>query len=62
MSDMPQGPWMELAADFKGPLSSGELLLVVIDEYSRFPIVKAISTNTAEVVIKVLIYLVDQMI
>ena len=54
MSVMPQGPWMELAADFIGSLSSGEILLVVIDEYSRFPIVKAIRTNTAEVVIKVL--------
>jgi transposase InsO family protein len=54
MSEMPQGPWVELAADFKGPLSCGELLLVVIDEYSRFPILKAINTNTAEIVIKVL--------
>jgi hypothetical protein len=50
MSEMPQGPWIELAADFKGPLSSGELLLVVIDEYSRFPILKSINTNTAEIV------------
>jgi hypothetical protein len=48
MSKMPQGSWLELAADFHGPMPCGNKLLVVIDEYSRFPIVKILKSTTAE--------------
>ena len=39
---LPDGPWQDLAMDFKGPLPSGEYLLVVIDAYSTmcFPIIE----------------------
>ena len=37
MTTLPSGPWMEAAVDLAGPFPSGEYLLVVIDEYSRFP-------------------------
>nr|XP_058973198.1 uncharacterized protein K02A2.6-like [Pocillopora verrucosa] len=37
MTQLPNAPWKELAMDFLGPLPSGEYLMVVIDEYSRFP-------------------------
>ena len=33
---LPTGPWKMLAMDFLGPFPSGDYLLVVIDEYSRF--------------------------
>ena len=33
---LPNGPWESLAVDYHGPLPSGDYVLVVIDEYSRF--------------------------
>ena len=35
MSPLPSGTWRHVAADFYGPLPSGQTLMVVIDEYSR---------------------------
>ena len=49
MSQLPSGPWKELSMDFCGPFPSGDHLLVVTDDYSRFPeaeIVKSTSANT----------------
>lgn len=36
MSEVPSNPWTNLSADFCGPLPTGEYLLVVVDEYSRY--------------------------
>ena len=52
-SNFPDGPWLELAADFYGPLPSGEKLLVLVDEFSRFPIVKILKSTTSEAIILV---------
>ena len=38
--------------DFLGPLPTGEMLLVVIDQHSRFPEVEIMTTTTAAVVIQ----------
>ena len=49
MTTHPQAPWQYLSADICGPLPSGDMQLVVIDEYSRNPevgIVLSISVNT----------------
>ena len=46
MTPLPSAPWKELAADFLGPFPSGDHLLVVIDEHSRFPEVE-ITTSTS---------------
>ena len=54
MSNMPIGAWSELSADFHGPLLCGTYLLVVMDEYSRYPIVKSVKSTKAETVIPVL--------
>ena len=35
-TQLPNGPWESLAVDYHGPLPSGDYVLVVIDEYSRF--------------------------
>ena len=51
MSPMPKGPWMELSMDFCGPLPSGEYLLVVVDEFSRYPVVEITRSTAAETVI-----------
>ena len=54
MTELPKQPWEELSADFKGPLSNGEYLLVIIDDYSRYPVVQSITSTSANAVIPVL--------
>ncbi|XP_052806251.1 uncharacterized protein K02A2.6-like [Mya arenaria] len=54
MSEMPSGPWMNLSADFCGPLQTGDYLLVTVDEYSRYPIVEIVKSVSANTVIPVL--------
>ena len=54
MSEMPDKPWTYLSADFCGPLPTGDLLFVIIDEHSRYPIVEIIKSDSASTVIPVL--------
>ena len=54
MSVLPDRPWKMLSADFGGPYPSGHYCLVVIDEYSRFPVVEVLSSTSASCVIPVL--------
>jgi hypothetical protein len=58
MSDMPSGPWENLSADFCGLVSTGEYPIVVIDEYSRFPVVETIKSTSANATILVLYKLI----
>lgn len=51
MTPLPQAPWQFFSADFCGSLPSGDLLLVVIDEYSRYPEVEIIRSTSANTVI-----------
>ena len=51
MTPLPDGPWKEVAIDFAGPYPSGEYLMVVIDEYSRFPEVEILTFTSARAVI-----------
>ncbi|XP_060569033.1 uncharacterized protein K02A2.6-like [Ruditapes philippinarum] len=53
MSELPSGPWLNISADFCGPLENGDYLLVVIDEYSSYPIVEIIKNISANTVIPV---------
>jgi hypothetical protein len=48
---MPKGPWEDVAADYMGPLPSGEYLLVVIDYFSRFMEVDIVRTATSKATI-----------
>ena len=54
MSELPSGPWKNLSADFCGPLETGDYLFVVIDEYSRYPVVEIVKSVSANTVIPVL--------
>ena len=54
MSPMPPGPWQHVSMDFCGPLPSGEYLLVLVDEYSRYPIVEIVRSVSAAAVLPVL--------
>ena len=52
MSELPASPWSDIAIDFFGPLPTGETLLVVIDLYTRFPLVEVMKRTTVELVIE----------
>ncbi|XP_014665040.1 PREDICTED: uncharacterized protein K02A2.6-like [Priapulus caudatus] len=51
MSPLPAEPWAEVSVDFNGPLPSSEMLLVVTDDYSRFPEVEIVLSTAAKTVI-----------
>ena len=53
MSVLPRGPWLEVSIDFCGPLPIGEYLLVMVDEFSRYPIVEVVRNTAAETVVPV---------
>ena len=48
---LPKAPWKEISIDFCGPFPSGDCLLVVIDDYSRFPEVEILTSTSARAVI-----------
>ena len=48
---MPNGPWLTIHADFFGPLTSNDYLLVLIDRYSQYPEVEVIRSTKASAVI-----------
>ena len=54
MSELPRGPWLVVAADFKGPYGpSNEYVLVLTDEYSRYPVTRIVRSTAAVTVIPV---------
>ena len=54
-SVLQQGPWEDLSIDFFRPMSDDEKYwMVLIDDYSRFPIATTISSTAADEVIPVL--------
>ncbi len=50
MSELPRGPWLKLSIDFCGPIPTGEYLLVLMDEFSRYPIVHVVRNTSFETV------------
>lgn len=54
MSELPEAPWLNISADFYGPLTTGEYLLVVIDKYSRYPVVEIVRSVSANTVIPII--------
>ena len=51
VTPLPSGPWKEVSIDFAGTYPSGEYIMVVIDEYTRFPEVEILTSTTAKSVI-----------
>ena len=51
LSPLPQGPWQELSMDFCGPFPNGDYLLVVTDNFSRYPEVEILRSTSAKAVI-----------
>ncbi|XP_045167180.2 uncharacterized protein K02A2.6-like [Mercenaria mercenaria] len=54
MSEMPEYTFQHVSLDFAGPFPNGKYLLVLIDEYSRFPIVEIINSTSSKTVIPIL--------
>ena len=54
MSELPSAPWQSVSADFSGPYPCGHYVLVVIDNYSRFPVAEIVSSTSSRIVIPVL--------
>ena len=51
MSEIPEAPWLEVSIDFYGPIyPTNDYLMVLIDEYSRFPMVQSIKSTSAKAV------------
>ena len=48
MSPTPKGPWLQASADFCGPLPTGEMVLVVLDAYSKYREVEIVSSTAAK--------------
>ena len=48
MSPTPNGPWLQVSADFCGPFPTGETVLVVLDAYSKYPEVEIVPSIAAK--------------
>lgn len=44
---MPNGPWIDVAVDFMGPLPNGVYLFVIVDYFSRYKEIKIMRSITA---------------
>ena len=51
MTVLPNNPWSQISMDFNGPLPSGVYLMVLVDDYSRYPVVEIINSTSAKTVI-----------
>ena len=51
MTTLPSAPWKEVAVDFAGPFPSGDYIMVVVDEFSRFPEVELLISTSAKAVV-----------
>lgn len=51
-TELPSGPWQDLAIDLMGPLPSGDYKFLCLDYYSRFYEIDIIKTITSEKVIE----------
>lgn len=50
--ELPQGPWIDCAIDFLGPLPSGVYILVIVDYFSRYMELEVMRSITAECTIE----------
>jgi len=51
---LPSAPWVNVAADFLGPLPTGEYLLIIVDYYSRYQEIEIMSNITAKSTVRIL--------
>lgn len=49
-SPTPDGVWENLCMDFDGPFPNGKYIMVLIDEYSKYPIAEIVNSTSAAAV------------
>ena len=54
MTKLPEGPWERVSMDFVGPLPNKDMILVLWDQYAKYPVVEFVTTMAAESTIRVL--------
>ena len=54
VTELPNGPWEDLACDILGPLDNGDNVLVLVDYYSRYYEVRYMRSIVASKIIEVL--------
>ena len=52
ISKLPEYPWSQISIDLYGPLPSDEILFVLMDVHSRYPIVKIMKKTSVQSVIR----------
>ena len=52
MTELPETPLQKIYLDLSDPYPSDEYRLLVVDDYSRYPVVKLVSTTSAAAVIE----------
>lgn len=50
-TEMPKEAWVNLAMDLYGPIANGNELMVVVDEFSRMPVIEEIKSTASEYVL-----------
>ncbi len=51
MTELSPAPWTRVSTDFCGPFPSGDHLLVIMDDYSRYPEVEIVRSTAATTII-----------
>ena len=51
MTELPDGPWEKVSMDFAGPLPNKDMILVLWDQYAKYPVAEFITTTSAETTI-----------
>jgi hypothetical protein len=51
MTDLPKATWENLSFDICGPLPSGDMLFMEIDEYFRYPEVEIVCSTSVTTII-----------
>lgn len=54
MSVLPEALCHNISANFYGPLPTGEYLLVIMDDYTHYPVVQSVKSSSANTVIPVI--------
>ena len=52
MTELPERPLQKISFDFSGSYPFGEFCLLVVDDYSRYPVIKLVSTTSTAAVIE----------
>ena len=54
MTELPPAPWKRVSTDFCGTFPSGDHLLVIMDDYSRYPEVEIVRSTAATTILPML--------